>query len=172
MTTTLQILRSARTTGEHLAAIDHVQQIGYSLDRAKRACRGPVVVHVAAPDPTPDRVRTRRVSVDAHALGREAQEDGDWIYLVDHGGVVPNAYKYRAETSTVVAVASPSGHVVVWYGRRIPANKATLAGAAAAAAPVAEAAWLWDGRTGAERKAQARAALREAHQRVFGAITR
>ena len=35
---TQALLRDARTTGETVAALDHVLQLGYPLERAQRAC--------------------------------------------------------------------------------------------------------------------------------------
>lgn len=126
-----------------------------------------ITVIVASEDPTPSRVRQRTVAGPewyGTDLARKALATGEWQATCEHGGTVPNSYRYPAETSTVVAVASPDGTVVVWYGRRIPANKATLSGAAAAC--LSRIAAIWDGRVGEQRKREAWAALHAAHRAV------
>jgi hypothetical protein len=85
-------------------------------------------IRVATPSVLSARVRQRRVAgVDSATwvdLGRKAFEAQEWRYAAKHGGTVSNSYKYRATTETVLAVASPEGHVVLWYGSQ-SANKAT-----------------------------------------------
>ena len=124
---------------------------------------------IAAPDPLDgSRVRTRRVTwseYHSQELAKKARASGGWHFHVEHGGAVANAYKYPATTSTLLAVASPEGMVVVWYGTLINANKASLCGAANAC--VAGAGDLFDGRTGKARKERARELLRTAHREVF-----
>ena len=86
-------------------------------------------VRVAIASPLGARVRKRRVEGPRASrwadLAREARDAGEWRYEADHGGTVANAYKYQAWTETVLAVASPDGDVVLWYGQQ-SANKATL----------------------------------------------
>src|SRR5437870_2433786 len=48
----------------------------------------------------------------------------------EHGGTVPNAYRYPASTQTLTVATDPRGRAVVHSGE-IPANKATVRGASA-----------------------------------------
>ena len=101
------------------------------------------------------RLRARRV--DEHDLARAAQlraiATGGAAADVDHGGTVANAYGYSAQTEAALVAALPDGRCVIWL-RRIPANKATLRGAAEAC--LAGAGAGWDGRCGEARKIAAR----------------
>lgn len=110
------------------------------------------------------RLRVRRVDEKA-VIGcarADARTSGKPVIQVGHGGDVANAYKWPAETETILVVAFPNGDV---WGEvnRVPANKVTLAGAAEAAIP--EARPLFDGRYGKAKKDKARgqvlAAVRE-----------
>lgn len=80
------------------------------------------------------RLRVRRVDESATAADaqKKAKKSGSPSFSVRHGGDVANRYGYPAKTECCVAVALPDGRCVVWVDR-IPANKATLAGACSAA---------------------------------------
>lgn len=115
-----------------------------------------VEVRVVGQPLTP-RLRVRRVNFDHDAaveMGREAVTANKWRSRAWHGGGVANKYGYPAETEAMVAVASPTGRVAVWWSR-LPANKVTTFGAAFAALsgatwnrrlPRLAAARLWDRR--------------------------
>jgi hypothetical protein len=104
------------------------------------------------------RARVRRLA-DPVALGErvlaKAREQGEPVIVGGHCGTVPNAYDYPALTDAYLVVAFPSGEVCVWLDE-VAANKATQGGAVAAAGSP-EVRPLFDGRYGAEKKAQARA---------------
>ena len=79
------------------------------------------------------RQRTRLVALEhmAKIASHRATKSGAPVTDCEHGGTVANAYNYPASTEAVVVVAFPSGQVAVWTAT-IPANKATLSGAAVA----------------------------------------
>ncbi len=96
------------------------------------------------------RDRRQRVrKVNDHAMivtaQRKAIRDQEWVIEAEHGGTVPNSYRYPAETEAVVVVCDLQGRCVRWLDR-VPANKATLRGVAAALFQGTEVADLWDGR--------------------------
>ena len=103
-----------------------------------------------------DAVRVLRDAVKAAAVSNRGM-----AAVVEHGGTVPNCYDYPADTEVVGAVAvrtrGQGGRAIVRYSR-MPANKATLSGAAARTigyrAP-------WDCRMGLGREREAWQALRE-----------
>lgn len=101
------------------------------------AAKRSVLNIVVAKPPQMPRLRARRVSEAAEADRAldDAMGDGRPTVRVQHGGSVANAYRYPAETETLVTVAFPDGRVVQFHGRR-RANKVTTAWAGAA----------WDGR--------------------------
>lgn len=106
------------------------------------------------------RLRVRRVDEDfaARITVRKARKTGEWAAEVRHGGDVAN--KYPALTECALAVANPSGVVVVWL-TRAQANKVTERGAAEACLTGSGA--LWDGRvTRQERRDDAWAAIKAA----------
>lgn len=132
----------------------------------------PVWVRIPAPPLTP-RLRSRGVAFDHAAavqLGERAQQQGVWQYHCAHGGRVAKSYRYRAETETVVAIASPAGEVAVWYGRA-SAHSLTLRSAARAAVESAVIADVWskpaNGAGPRGRGALVRAAARLLHAQVF-----
>lgn len=112
------------------------------------------------------RLRVRRV--DEVALAARAREaavaQGKWKILIQHGGGVANAYKYPADTEAALAVASPTGCVVVWMNR-LPANKVTLGGAASKCLPGSRA--LFDDRYGETAKEAARKRIQSRHRELF-----
>jgi hypothetical protein len=109
----------------------------------------------------PTRLRVRRVDEDAllHGAIQVAKQDKFPVVDVDYGGTVANAYNYPASTEAVVAVGFPNGDGWVRVNR-IPANKATYAGAFSAI--VVEEGFekkevrLFDHRTSDEKDAKAR----------------
>lgn len=78
-----------------------------------------------------------------------------------------NSYGYAVDTECLVAVASPDGVVVAWYGAA-PANKVTLTGAAQAATGDEDACKLWDMRCGDIVREYARWRLRRLHAEASG----
>jgi hypothetical protein len=106
------------------------------------------ITNVTASDPQLPRLRVRRVAEGtiAELAVAAAVEAGRPAIRADHGGGVANAYRYPAETETLVTVAFPDGRVVQWHGRA-PANKVTRTFAGD----------LFDGRCGKERRALSRA---------------
>lgn len=108
-----------------------------------------------ADSPRAGAFRVRACSLDAAEALRLAVDRGHPVIRVAHGGTVCNSYKWRADTEVCGVVAFPDGRVYRSYGR-IPANKATLRGAAMAlwgeGAP-------WDGRCGSERQLAGRRAI-------------
>ena len=117
------------------------------------------------------RLRVRRL--DEHAIAQatlaRAKERGCLHYTVHHGGTVANAYKYKADTETAVAV-SDGVSCVVWLSR-VAANKATDRGAAESCIPGSGD--LWDGRVAdGERRSAARNALLLAFEAAFTPLER
>lgn len=100
------------------------------------------------------RLRVRRVNEGwlASYVADRAAKRGEPCVSVRHGGTVANKYGYPAETEAVLAVALDAETVVVW-ARRIPANKATLSGAAGRFSA------LFDGRTSKATKRETRERL-------------
>ena len=77
------------------------------------------------------RLRVRRVD-ENFELQRAIESARSSRYPVIrcvHGGTVANWYGYPAETECIVTIAWPDGRVWQSGIERIPANKATLAGA-------------------------------------------
>lgn len=113
--------------------------------------------------------RTARLVLYDHSLNRAAMRalinTSKFGYHAMHGGGVNNSYGYPAETDSVLSAATvhPDGiRVSQWYGR-LPANKVTVGGAAAAAAGDPAVGNLFhDGRTEATRQA-ARRTVRQLH---------
>jgi hypothetical protein len=117
-------------------------------------------------DNRPGRRRTRIVDLDnvAQRAANRALESKGAGFACSHGGAVANAYRYPAGTDAVFAVAVPArdGEVIVAvFAERIPANKATLAGAATAAFG-GMARPIFDDRYGDEARRAARIAVRAA----------
>lgn len=109
------------------------------------------------------RLRVRTVNADrvARSVAQLALAEGRWAYDVEHGGGVANKYGYPALTSAVFAASDPRGNVVVWMAR-LPANKVTYGGAAAACC--GRAGVLYDRRyTDAAKITAAEQYVREAH---------
>src|SRR5262249_6939413 len=87
---------------------------------------------IVARAPNAIRLRARRVDenkIASRTLARAIESDYPAI-SADHGGSVANAYRYPAETETLVTVAFPDGRVVQWHSRA-SANKVTYAWAGA-----------------------------------------
>lgn len=91
--------------------------------------------------------RLRVRAVDEESVAQRAAERATPEQLgvaVQIGGTVCNSYKYPAETEAIFAAST--GRVTVVWCSRIPANKATLFGAANAC--VSGAGWLFHGTYG------------------------
>lgn len=151
---------------KHLAAAARAKAANstpYAVHRALCAVRGRT-----ASDTRTGRLRARTVCAETVALdcALAQREKGAWRAVVRDGGDVANSYGYRAYTEAVLAVCDPQGRVVVWAAQ-LAANKVTSSGAAGACLLPAWA--LFDGRTGAARKAAAWEAVREAHRAAVAA---
>lgn len=120
-------------------------------ERAKLVARHTEVV---TGEPGGRRLRVRYCSASSAAADARAKalETGKWRAVCRNGGDVCNTYGYRAETEGVLAIASPTGRVVVFHVR-LPANKVTAGGVAGACWSVARP--LFDSRYGAGSRADA-----------------
>lgn len=112
------------------------------------------------------RLRVRKANVEAviSIVRDDALKRKDWSFYSSHGGSVANKYGYPAETEVVFAAGDPSGNVVV-FCERLPANKVTLGGAAAACLPCARP--LFDRRYGKDAKEKALQACRSECSRLL-----
>ncbi len=100
------------------------------------------------------RLRVRRINEQSFAASSIANATpGKWAADTRTGGSVANKYGYPADTEGALAVVTPEGHCVVWIAR-LPANKVTSRGAAAAC--VKSAGDIFDSRvTSKERRSAA-----------------
>jgi hypothetical protein len=118
---TQALLRDARATGEMVAALDHLLQLGYELERAKRAC-GPYV-HALTINAHPI-VRSRVLAVYTGKQGCMCGCKGNYRYpearRAEFGDAVNEAVitrvinKVRAAGSANVEVTKGFGDEIIY----------------------------------------------------------
>lgn len=123
-------------------------------------------------EPQKPRLRVRRVEPGFDHLVTQAR--GTWLFHVEHGGEVANAYRWPAETEVVVVIIAPNGRGAAWFGRA-RANNVTQRSAAAGC--LVSEGWhdgavdYWDLRIGESRRMAAREALKCLWRRAWNEPT-